>query len=145
MIRVTLNTCTCIMYLATAATKMCHALPNETISSTTIVDDTTLPFDSEVLRDVSIFIDICCHRFNKDAVLQSCQEISSKKKVVQSNVCANHTVCVPLRENVVAINDINTTNINSFVLNIQNKSKRKEKINGSQNHFKKKVVPFKYL
>ena len=105
MIRATLNTCICITYLATAATKTCHALPNETISSTTLVDDTTVPLDSEV-RDLSLLKDICSHRF-KDAVLQSCQEISSKKKVVQSNVCANHTVCVPLHENVVAINDIN--------------------------------------
>ena len=138
MIRATLNTCICITYLATAATKTCHALPNETISSTTLVDDTTLPLDSKIVRDLSFLKDICCHRFNKDAVLQSCQEISSRKKVVQSNVCANHTVCVPLRENVVAINDINSTNVNLFILNVQNKSEGKEKINGSQNHFKKK-------
>ena len=104
----------------------------------TVSIDAEAEAEIEIEIDVSILKDVCSHRFNKDAVLQSCQEISSRKIVVQSNVCSNHTVCVPLHENVVAINDINTTNVDLFILNVQNKSKRKEKINESQNHFKKK-------
>merc|ERR1712166_970047 len=69
----------------------------------TVSIDAEAEAEIEIEIDVSILKDVCSYRFNKDAVLQSCQEISSRKIVVQSNVCSNHTVCVPLHENVVAM------------------------------------------